>query len=91
MRQTGAAGVLGGAGNPGDCFLAHYNDCNLQAGDALRMMRQTGAAGVLVGRGCLGRPWLFAELHDAFEGRAPRPPPDLSGAKLSLQAVQLML
>src|SRR5207253_2088825 len=30
--------------------------------DALRMLRATGCDGVIVGRGCLGRPWLFAEL-----------------------------
>ena len=38
------------------------------AGDALRMMAQTGCDGVVVGRGCLGRPWLFAELQAAFRG-----------------------
>ncbi len=37
------------------------------AGDAIRMMRQTGCDGVVVGRGCLGRPWLFADLQQAFE------------------------
>lgn len=37
------------------------------AGDAIRMMRQTGCDGVVVGRGCLGRPWLFADLQKAFE------------------------
>ena len=26
------------------------------------MMRETGCDGVVVGRGCLGRPWLFADL-----------------------------
>ena len=47
------------------------------AGDALAMMAQTGCDGVVVGRGCQGRPWLFAELAAAFDGR-PRPtPPDL--------------
>ena len=30
----------------------------------------TGCAGVVVGRGCLGRPWLFADLAAAFDGRA---------------------
>lgn len=45
--------------------------------DALRMMRQTGCAGVVVGRGCLGRPWLFGELVDVFEGRDPGAPPPL--------------
>jgi len=48
-----------------------------EAADALRMMRATGCDGVIVGRGCLGRPWLFAELAAAFEGRAPAPPPRL--------------
>jgi nifR3 family TIM-barrel protein len=45
--------------------------------DALRMMRSTGCDAVIVGRGCLGRPWLFAELAAAFDGREPDPPPVL--------------
>jgi nifR3 family TIM-barrel protein len=44
--------------------------------DALRMMRQTGCDGVIVGRGCLGRPWLFRDLADLFDGREPSDPPD---------------
>ncbi|MDQ3405849.1 MAG: tRNA dihydrouridine synthase DusB [Actinomycetota bacterium] len=39
------------------------------AADALKMVEQTGCDGVVVGRGCLGRPWLFRELHAAFTGR----------------------
>jgi nifR3 family TIM-barrel protein len=39
-----------------------------EAGDAVAMMAATGCDGVVVGRGCLGRPWLFAELVDAFAG-----------------------
>ena len=46
-----------------------------EAGDALRMMRETGCDGVVVGRGCLGRPWLFRDLADVFEGRPPQVPP----------------
>jgi nifR3 family TIM-barrel protein len=38
------------------------------AADALNMMRETGCAGVVVGRGCLGKPWLFRELAQAFAG-----------------------
>src|SRR5260221_84788 len=45
--------------------------------DALRMMRETGCDGVVVGRGCLGRPWLFRELADVFDGREPEDPPVL--------------
>ncbi|WP_281168202.1 tRNA dihydrouridine synthase DusB [Propionicicella superfundia] len=40
-----------------------------EAADALAMVEQTGCAGVVVGRGCLGRPWLFRDLADAFAGR----------------------
>lgn len=45
--------------------------------DALRMMRETRCDGVIVGRGCLGRPWLFRELAQAFDGREPERPPNL--------------
>jgi nifR3 family TIM-barrel protein len=48
-----------------------------EAGDALAMMAATGCDGVVVGRGCLGRPWLFAELVDAFGGRAAAGPRSL--------------
>lgn len=47
------------------------------AGDALAMVEQTGCDGVVVGRGCLGRPWLFRELAEAFSGNPITPPPDL--------------
>lgn len=43
----------------GDIFAAH---------DAVEMMARTGCDGVEVGRGCLGRPWLFAELSAALRG-----------------------
>ncbi|GGM15545.1 tRNA dihydrouridine synthase DusB [Nakamurella endophytica] len=47
------------------------------ASDALEMMARTGCDGVVVGRGCQGRPWLFAELAAAFDGRPAPTPPDL--------------
>jgi len=45
--------------------------------DALRMLRQTRCDAVIVGRGCLGRPWLFRELAQVFDGREPDAPPTL--------------
>ncbi len=48
-----------------------------EAADALAMMAETGCDGVVIGRGCLGRPWLFAELLAAFAGRPVPPPPRL--------------
>jgi nifR3 family TIM-barrel protein len=46
-----------------------------EAHDALRMVDETGCDGVVVGRGCLGRPWLFRDLADAFAGRSVQGPP----------------
>jgi nifR3 family TIM-barrel protein len=45
--------------------------------DAVRMIDQTGCAGVVVGRGCLGRPWLFADLVSAINGENKRVNPNL--------------
>ncbi len=47
------------------------------AADALEMVKQTGCDGVVVGRGCQGRPWLFADLAAAFDGRPAPTPPNL--------------
>lgn len=52
----------------GDVFSAH---------DAAEMLQLTGCDGVVVGRGCLGRPWLFAELDAVLHGRTPPGPPRL--------------
>ncbi len=46
---------------------------------ALAMMAETGCDGVVIGRGCLGKPWLFRDLADAFAGRPIQPPPTLGG------------
>ena len=47
-----------------------------EAVDAARMMQATGCDGVVIGRGCLGKPWLFRDLVEMFDGRpvpaAPR-------------------
>jgi tRNA-dihydrouridine synthase len=48
-----------------------------EASDAMRMVEHTGVDGVVVGRGCLGRPWLFADLQAAFAGRPSQALPTL--------------
>ncbi|MPV53435.1 tRNA dihydrouridine synthase DusB [Corynebacterium sp. zg331] len=63
LRGSGVA-VLGN----GDIFAAE---------DARRMIEHTGCDGVEVGRGCLGRPWLFAELSAALRGTTPPAEPTL--------------
>ena len=45
--------------------------------DGLAMVAETGCAGVVVGRGCLGRPWLFADLVAAFSGTEKKVLPTL--------------
>ncbi|MHA7246564.1 tRNA dihydrouridine synthase DusB [Arthrobacter tecti] len=47
------------------------------AEDAIRMVHQTGVDGVVIGRGCQGRPWLFGDLVNAFEGSDQRHKPGL--------------
>jgi nifR3 family TIM-barrel protein len=48
-----------------------------EAADAVAMVEQTGCDGVVIGRGCLGRPWLFRDLVDAFSGAIPQGTPPL--------------
>ena len=48
------------------------------AEDAVRMVEQTGVDGVVIGRGCQGRPWLFGDLQNAFEGSSERIRPTLT-------------
>ena len=47
------------------------------ANDALAMVAETGCAGVAIGRGCQGRPWLFADIKNAFAGSDKRVDPTL--------------
>jgi nifR3 family TIM-barrel protein len=56
-----------------------------EADDALRMVAGTGCAGVVVGRGCLGRPWLFADLAAAFAGRPDRARPGLDAVARTMR------
>jgi nifR3 family TIM-barrel protein len=55
------------------------------ASDAVAMMAATGCDGVVIGRGCLGRPWLFAELAAAFAGQPALPPPRLGAVAATMR------
>ncbi len=48
------------------------------AEDAIAMVEQTGIDGIVVGRGCQGRPWLFGDLQNAFDGSEERHRPGVS-------------
>src|SRR5206468_3611353 len=66
-----------------------------EADDARAMVAATGCAGVVIGRGCLGRPWLFADLAAAFatDGarRYERAYPTLGGVLATLRRHLVLL
>ena len=63
-----------------------------QYSDAERMMAETGCDGVVVGRGCLGRPWLFRELAEGFDGTDMTAPPTLGKvADIMIEHAQLLI
>ena len=53
--------------------------------DAVRMLRETNADGVVIGRGCLGRPWLFQQLSEIFNGFEPSEIPTLGEVSKVMQ------
>jgi len=59
--------------------------------DAVRMVAETGCDGVVVGRGCLGRPWLFADLAAALAGRGERVRPTLGEVATMLHRHAVLL
>jgi nifR3 family TIM-barrel protein len=61
------------------------------AEDALKMIEATSCDGVVIGRGCLGRPWLFAELQAAFRGEPIPDGPNLGKVGEILRRHALLL
>ena len=55
------------------------------------MVRETGVDGVVVGRGCLGRPWLFADLVAAFANRPDRQLPTLGEVAATMRRHAVLL
>ncbi|WP_373324943.1 tRNA dihydrouridine synthase DusB [Actinocatenispora rupis] len=62
-----------------------------EADDALRMVAETGCDGVVIGRGCLGRPWLFADLAAAFAGSTERVMPTLGQVAATMRRHAVLL
>jgi tRNA-dihydrouridine synthase len=62
-----------------------------EASDATRMVAETGCDGVVIGRGCLGRPWLFRDLADAFAGRPTQGPPALGAVLATMRTHAVLL
>jgi nifR3 family TIM-barrel protein len=60
-RHVGACTLLGS----GDLYSAF---------DVMRMLRETGVDGVTVARGCIGNPFVFAQVRALLEGRTPHRP-----------------
>jgi len=42
--------------------------------NALRRFEETGCDGILIGRGAMQNPWIFRQIQDVAEGRAPYQP-----------------
>ncbi|GAY09232.1 tRNA dihydrouridine synthase B [Pseudonocardia sp. N23] len=61
------------------------------ADDALAMVSATACDGVVIGRGCLGRPWLFADLEAAFAGRPLPTPPNLGRVAATVRRHAVLL
>lgn len=64
-QHAGQRVVLGS----GDLFSAE---------DIVRMLRETGVDGVTVARGCIGNPWIFAEVRALLTGASLPPPPTVA-------------
>lgn len=58
--------------------------------DCARMYEYTGCDLVMIGRGSYGRPWLFGQIRDYFEGKPVRSEPDLN-EKLSIMRRHIAL
>ena len=52
---------------------------------ALRMMEETGCDFVMVARAARGNPWLFRDLDDWWNGRAPHPAPSMAEKKAMMK------
>lgn len=71
-RHVGGKTVLGS----GDLFAAE---------DCVRMMEQTGVDGVTIARGCIGNPWIFAEVRALLAGEPLPVPPTVAEQGITIR------
>ncbi|HOW69200.1 MAG TPA: tRNA-dihydrouridine synthase [Phycisphaerae bacterium] len=71
-RHVGDRIVLGS----GDLFSAE---------DCLRMIEQTRVDGVTVARGCIGNPWIFAEIRALLAGKPLPVPPTVAEQGITIR------
>ena len=55
------------------------------------MVNEIGCAGVAIGRGCQGRPWIFADIRNAFEGSDARVRPTLGEVGVVMRHARLLV
>ena len=59
--------------------------------DARVMLERTGCAGVAVARGANGRPWIFAQIRAALDGRPWSPPSDGERIEAALEHLNMLI
>ena len=60
------------------------------AGDAVRRLDETGCDAVMVGRGCLGNPWIFAQIQAVLRGEALRFPTPAERVDTALRHARML-
>ena len=58
---------------------------------ALEKWRETGCDGILIGRGAMQNPWIFRQIQDVTEGRAPFQPTLTDKQNCLLEYFELLL
>lgn len=59
--------------------------------DALRMLDETGCDGIMIARGSEGRPWIFAEIAAALEGKPYAPPDTDETLEIAREHIRLLV
>lgn len=63
----------------------------ISAADAVDMLRVTGCDGIMTARGACGRPWIFAEITAALDGRVYTPPDVYERLDVALEHTSMLI